>query len=185
MLEIKFSGRGGQGVVVASRILGLSYFKAGKYPQCYSLFGGERRGAPVVGFLRVDDKKILLKCEIKQPKSLICLDESLFDAGETREQLKPGGAVLINTPRSLEALSGLQGFQVGRVDAAAISESAGLGGIINTAMLGAYCRMAGTPELDFLLDSVSEMVPAKSADANREAVRTAYHMVELAEGCNA
>ena len=38
----------------------------GKYPQCFSVFGGERRGAPVASFLRVDDKKIYLKCEIRQ-----------------------------------------------------------------------------------------------------------------------
>jgi Pyruvate/2-oxoacid:ferredoxin oxidoreductase gamma subunit len=57
MKEIKFQGRGGQGVVMASQMLGLAYFKAGMYPQCYSLFGGERRGAPVVSFLRVDRGK--------------------------------------------------------------------------------------------------------------------------------
>jgi Pyruvate/2-oxoacid:ferredoxin oxidoreductase gamma subunit len=52
MNEIKFFGRGGQGVVMASQMLGLTFFGAGMYPQCYSLFGGERRGAPVVSFLR-------------------------------------------------------------------------------------------------------------------------------------
>ena len=59
MNEIKFMGRGGQGVVIASQILGLAFFKAGLYPQCFSVFGGERRGAPVMSFLRVDEKKIL------------------------------------------------------------------------------------------------------------------------------
>ena len=71
MNEIKFYGRGGQGVVMASQMLGLGFFKAGLYPQCYSLFGGERRGAPVVSFLRVDREKILLKCDIKQPDELL------------------------------------------------------------------------------------------------------------------
>jgi 2-oxoacid:acceptor oxidoreductase gamma subunit (pyruvate/2-ketoisovalerate family) len=182
MLEIKFSGRGGQGVVVASQILGLSYFKAGKYPQCYSLFGGERRGAPVVGFLRVDADKILLKCEIKRPNGLICLDESLFDPGETRAQLKPGATVLINTARPLSELGDLSGFRVGRVDAAAISEAKGLGGIINTTVLGAHCRLAGAPDLDFLLEAIGETVPPKTAAANREAAQKAYDTVELAEG---
>jgi Pyruvate ferredoxin/flavodoxin oxidoreductase len=67
MIEISFSGRGGQGVVLASQMLGLAFFKAGEYPQCYSVFGGERRGAPPASFLRVDQRKILLKCEIKNP----------------------------------------------------------------------------------------------------------------------
>ncbi len=66
MTEIKFIGRGGQGAVIASQILAKVFFLMGKYPQCFSVFGGERRGAPVASFLRVDDKKIFLKCEIRQ-----------------------------------------------------------------------------------------------------------------------
>ena len=62
MIEIKFVGRGGQGAVIASQILAKVFFLMGKYPQCFSVFGGERRGAPVASFLRVDDKKIFLKC---------------------------------------------------------------------------------------------------------------------------
>lgn len=56
MIEIKFQGRGGQGVVVASEILARACFEAGMYPQCYSLFGGERRGAAVAAFVRVSDQ---------------------------------------------------------------------------------------------------------------------------------
>lgn len=44
MLEVKFYGRGGQGVVMASQILAEAFFRAGFYPQCLSVFGGERRG---------------------------------------------------------------------------------------------------------------------------------------------
>ena len=36
MIEIKFCGRGGQGVVVASEILARACFEQGMYPQCYS-----------------------------------------------------------------------------------------------------------------------------------------------------
>src|SRR4030042_1977666 len=79
MLEIKFCGRGGQGVVIASQMLGMAFFRMDRYPQCYSLFGGERRGAPVVSFLRVGQKKILLKCEIKNPNELIVFEAGLLD----------------------------------------------------------------------------------------------------------
>ena len=180
MLEIKISGRGGQGVVVAASTLGLSFFKAGMYPQCYSVYGGERRGAPVVGFLRVDTEKILLKCEIRRPNSLIYLDESLFDAGEVRALLKAGDSILINTARSLEQLGDLRSFRVGLIDAAAVSETAGLGKIINTTVLGAYCRLAGQPGLDFLLEALAEEIPVK-ARANREAAERAFDAVNITE----
>jgi len=63
MIEIKFQGIGGQGVVVASEILARACFEEGLYPQCFSIFGGERRGAPVAAFVRISDKKIDLKCD--------------------------------------------------------------------------------------------------------------------------
>jgi len=178
VLEIKFSGRGGQGVVVASQILGTAFFNAGKYPQCYSLFGGERRGAPVVGFLRVADEKILLKCDIRHPHDLIAMDDSLFDAGEVRELLVPGGRILLNTRKSLGELGPLPGFSVARVDAHDISDAVGLGRVINTAVLGAYCRLAGDLELDALLEAIGGMVPAK-VEENQAAARRAFGSLEV------
>ncbi len=180
MLEIKISGRGGQGVVVAASTLGLSFFNAGLYPQCYSVYGGERRGAPVVGFLRVGQEKVLLKCEIRRPNSLIYMDDSLFDAGEARTLLKAGDTVLINTSRPLEQLGDLHGFRVGLIDAATISERASLGRIINTTVLGAYCRLVGQPELNCLLDALAEAIPVK-CQANREAAQLAYDSVKITE----
>jgi 2-oxoacid:acceptor oxidoreductase gamma subunit (pyruvate/2-ketoisovalerate family) len=177
MNEIKFYGRGGQGVVMASQMLGFAFFKAGFYPQCFSVFGGERRGAPVVSFLRVDQEKILLKCGIKHPNEMIYLDDSLIDAREVKSLLKPGGKILINTARPLSEFKSLDPFTIGRVDARAVSEQLGLGRTINTAILGAYGRLSGKPSLEVLLASIEEMVPAKKK-ANLEAARQAYEQLE-------
>jgi len=178
MDEIKFYGRGGQGVVMASQMLGFAFFKAGFYPQCFSVFGGERRGAPVVSFLRVDQEKILLKCGIKHPNEVIYLDDSLIDAQEVKSQLKPGGKILINTDRPLSAFKSLDSFTIGRVDARAVSEQQGLGRTINTAILGAYGRLSGKPSLEVLLTAIEEMVPAKKK-SNLEAARQAYEQLEI------
>ena len=178
MLEIKFSGRGGQGVVVASQILGLAFFKAGDYPQCYSVFGGERRGAPLVSFLRVDKEKILLKCEIRHPNELIFFDDSLIDPEEINKMLIPGGRILINTTKNLEAFKDLDAFKLHLIDAFEISNATGLNKIINTAMVGAYCRLMGHPDLNFVLDAVDELAPAKRK-ANIEAARMAFESIEI------
>ena len=178
MDEIKFYGRGGQGVVMASQMLGFAFFKAGYYPQCFSVFGGERRGAPVVSFLRVDEKKILLKCGIKHPNEMIYLDDSLIDAREVKSLLKPGGKILINTGQPQAAFKKLDPFSIGRVDARAISELQGLGRTINTAILGAYARLSGKPSVAVLLAAIEEMVPAKKKE-NLAAAQLAYEQLEI------
>jgi 2-oxoacid:acceptor oxidoreductase gamma subunit (pyruvate/2-ketoisovalerate family) len=176
MLEIRFSGRGGQGVVVASQMLGLAFFKAGAYPQCYSLFGGERRGAPVVAFLRVDEEKILLKCEIGQADELLCFDDGMINPAEARSLLRPGGRILINTSRPPESFSDLKGFEKAFIDGAAISREAGLPAVVNTAMVGAYSKFSGRLPLETVLEAVAEGVPAKREE-NMEAAKRAYERV--------
>jgi len=178
MDEIKFYGRGGQGVVMASQMLGYAFFKAGLYPQCFSVFGGERRGAPVVSFLRVDPEKILLKCGIKHPNEMIYLDDSLIDDREVKNLLKPGGKILINTDRSESAFKSLFSYTIGRIDARAVSQQQGLGRTINTAILGAYCRFSEKPSLEVLLSSIEELVPAKKKE-NLAAARQAYEKLEI------
>jgi 2-oxoacid:acceptor oxidoreductase gamma subunit (pyruvate/2-ketoisovalerate family) len=58
MVEIRFHGRGGQGTVVASKILADAIAKEDRWVQAYPEFGVERRGSPVVAFIRIDDKPI-------------------------------------------------------------------------------------------------------------------------------
>lgn len=178
MLEIKFQGRGGQGVVVASQILARAFFSMGMYPQCYSLFGGERRGAPVTSFLRVDEERILLKCEIRRPDHMISMAPDLLDEAEIGSMLKPDGLILINTPHTVGQFSSLRAFHLSLVDASSIAEEAGLGTAINTAILGAYCRANGDVPLAALEEAISETVPAK-VEANLEAVRRAYEITEM------
>lgn len=179
MLEIKLQGRGGQGVVIASQILARGFFLMGAYPQCYSLFGGERRGAPVTSFLRVDEKKIRLKCEIKRPDQIIFMAADLIDEREIDIILKPGGLMLINTHHNtVDKFSSLRKFDLSFVDADSIAQQVGLGKTINTAVLGAYCRVNSGLPLDCLEEAITESVPSK-VEANIEAARRAYEVTQV------
>jgi len=181
MIEIKFKGRGGQGAVVASEILGKALFLEGKFPQCFSLFGGERRGAPVIGFLRVDEEPILLKCQIKHPDHMIIFDLSLTDEKEIFQELKPNGLIMINTNKGIDFFKNLRRYKIGLIDAGPIARNVGLGGTFNMAMLGAYNRLTHLVKMETLLDVVRKMVPAK-IEQNIEAVNEAYKRAQVFEG---
>ena len=51
MRELRFHGRGGQGTVVASKLLAVALFLEGREVQSFPMFGVERRGAPVTAFV--------------------------------------------------------------------------------------------------------------------------------------
>ncbi len=180
MIEIKFKGRGGQGAVVASEILGRAFFLEGKYPQCFSLFGGERRGAPVVGFLRVDDQPILLKCQIYHPDQMIIFDFSLIDETEILQELKPNGLILINSHQGIDFFRKLRRFRIGLVDAGPIARSLGLGPTFNTAILGAYVRLTNLVSMETLTETVKAMAPGKKEE-NVQAAIDAYNQVKIYE----
>jgi len=180
MIEIKFKGRGGQGAVVASEILGRAFFLEGKYPQCFSLFGGERRGAPVVGFLRVDEQPILLKCQIYHPDQMIIFDFSLIDETEILQELKPNGLILMNSHQGIDFFKSLRRFRIGLIDAGPIARSLGLGATFNTAMLGAYVRLTNLITMKTLTETVKTMAPAKKEE-NVQAVKEAYDVVKIYE----
>jgi 2-oxoacid:acceptor oxidoreductase gamma subunit (pyruvate/2-ketoisovalerate family) len=177
MIEIRFQGRGGQGVVVASEIFARACFEEGYYSQGYSIFGGERRGAPVAAFVRISDEKIYLKCDIEHPDHLVMFDSTLFSLAEIEAQLRPEGTLLFNIAGDLEPrFSG--NYRVGLIDAQKISRNHGLGAIVNTAVLGAYARLSGIVSLDAVLKEIANTVPA-AVEENLAAAREAYESIAL------
>jgi len=175
MLEIKFQGRGGQGVVVASELLGRACFEEGLYPQCFSVFGGERRGAPVAAFVRVSDRKIALKCDIDKADHLVLFDPAMVGSAHIAEQVVSDGVVLFNGSRIRDPES-LQGIKTGVIDGFEIAKKNGLGSIVNTAVLGAYVGLSGIVSLKTLLAVIAENIPS-AVEANLRAAKQAFDQV--------
>ncbi len=78
MYRVRFHGRGGQGMKMASRILGTAFFLSGFEVQDAPRYGAERRGAPIFAFVRADHKTINERGIIHQPDLVIVADESLI-----------------------------------------------------------------------------------------------------------
>ena len=177
MRELRIHGRGGQGAVIASKLLATAFFLEGKSVQSFPAFGVERRGAPVTAFLRASDGPILLRCEVTEPDGLIVLDPTLIAAVDVTAGLKPGGSILINSDAGPERYPDLAArFRVGTVDASAIAARHELGSktqpIVNTAILGAFAVFSGLVGLDSVCAAIEADMTAR-ADANVTAAREA------------
>jgi 2-oxoacid:acceptor oxidoreductase gamma subunit (pyruvate/2-ketoisovalerate family) len=132
----------------------------------------------VASFLRVDDKKILLKCEIRNPDEIIYMAPDLVDEKEVESILKPEGLVLINNSLTDNPFTSLRKFRLALVDALSISEGLGMGATINTAILGAYAKAGGSVSMEYLEQAIRETVPAK-VEQNVEAARMAYEATRI------
>lgn len=181
MRELRIHGRGGQGAVIASKVLAVALFHEGHWVQSFPAFGVERRGAPVTAFLRVDDTPIRLRCEILNPDDLVVLDPTLINAVDVAAGLKPGGSILINSPHPPQFYDSLAAdFRVCTVDASAVAIQHGLGSrtqpIVNTAILGAFASFTQLVSLDAVCAAIEEEVSLYTR-ANVEAARAAAALV--------
>jgi len=182
MYEIRFHGRGGQGTVVASILLAKAFFKAGFYVQTFPVFGVERRGAPVEAYLRLGQKKILVRSNVYTPDHVVVQDVQLFDNVDVTGGLKPGGSILINAKKIPEKLEAFSGFRLAVVDAVQIAVENQLGTrthpIINTAMIGAFARVLDMPPLNAIKDAIQTDISVKT-DQNVQAAQQAYESVHV------
>lgn len=179
MIAIRFHGRGGQGTVIASKLLAAAMFQEGWQVQAFPSFGAERGGAPVAAFLRADRRRITAHYQVYEPDHVVVLDPVLLVTTNVTAGLKPGGWILINTARPANALGLPPTFRVATVDATAIALRHGLGSrthpIVNTATAGACAAATGLVQLASLLDAIGEIVPT-SVEANRAAAREAFDL---------
>jgi len=74
MQEVIFYGRGGQGAVTAVELAAQAAIAEDKYAQGFPSFGPERRGAPVMAFLRVSDDPIFSREKISSPDCVAEID---------------------------------------------------------------------------------------------------------------
>ena len=182
MIEIRFHGRGGQGAVIASKILSLALFNEGKYVQSFPIFGIERRGAPVAAFVRIDNEPIRLRTCVYKPDYVVVLHSTLIESVDITEGLKKGNIILINTSKSPKDYPGLSSFNVATVDASSIAYSHGLGNpsspIVNTAILGAFLKISELVSFKSLEKAIGEEILVNT-EKNILAARDAYKMCRV------
>jgi pyruvate ferredoxin oxidoreductase gamma subunit len=185
LCEIRWHGRGGQGVVTAAQLLAQSALVEGKHFQSFPEFGPERMGAPIRAFSRVSAEQINLYCNVDNPNMVVVLDPTLIGQVNLTEGLADGGAVIVNTsedPAAVKQRLGVKNGKVFTVDATAIAKNEIGRPIPNTPMLGALIKASGVLKLDTVSKHLRESFGGKfSADVvegNVKALTRAYEEVK-------
>ena len=177
MIEVRFHGRGGQGVVVASEVLANAAFREGFEVASFPYFGVERRGAPVTAYARFDRKPIRLRSSIYEPDYVVVLDSSLMKGLDLVDGLKKGGTVMVNYPDGRDLPSILPDYTYFTLDATSIAAEHGIGSrvapIVNTAIMGGFARICDDVSLDAMLESIRDKAPVKKEE-NVAAAKAAY-----------
>jgi pyruvate ferredoxin oxidoreductase gamma subunit len=104
MYRIRIHGRGGQGIKMASRVLGSALFQAGFTVQDAPKYGAERRGAPIFSYVRAAGEPINERGTIYRPDLVVVADDTLLavPAAGTLLGLDSHSVVLVNSHQSAD-----------------------------------------------------------------------------------
>ena len=187
MFQIRFHGRGGQGVVTAAEMLSVAAFNEGKFSQAFPSFGSERTGAPVVSFCRIDDRPIRSREPVINPDALIIQDVTLIHQVDLFAGLSSEGYVLINTSKSLDELGlgdYLSTFHRERLLTCPATELAleHLGRPLpNAVLLGGFAALTSQVTLESIATAIRERFIGATGERNVAAATAAYQLVVKAE----
>ena len=178
MIEIRIHGRGGQGNVAAAELLSIAAFKDGKFSQAFPSFGAERVGAPVMAFVRIDDKKIRTREDVQNPDYLIVQDSNLIGSVPVLDGLKPDGLILINSEKKPEELQLKTTAKVETIPATEIALEIIGRPIPNAIMIGAFCTITGLVSLDAVQEAIMGKFPGRIGENNVAALERAREIMQ-------
>ena len=167
MIEIRWHGRGGQGSFTVARLLGMAAsVYGGKYSMAFPSFGPERRGAPVLGFTKISDKKITDRSEVVSCDYVVVLDETLWGQSIING-LKENTLIIINT-KDVEKYKKDTSAKIIGIDGTSLALEILNLPITNTAMLGALIGASEITSLENCKMAIKETLNPKIAERNSE-----------------
>ena len=179
--NIMIVGVGGQGSLLASKLLGRLLLTRGYDTKVSEVHGMSQRGGSVVTYVRFGDK--VYSPIIDKGEADVIVSFELLEAARWTEYLKPDGVIVTNTqqinpmpvitgaaeyPEHLvETMTGA-GIRVDAIDALKLAEEAGSSKAVNIVLMGHLSR-----HFDFTvqewMDAIEKSVPSKFLELNQKA----------------
>ena len=180
--NIMIVGVGGQGSLLASKILGRAAMDKGYDVKVSEVHGMSQRGGSVVTYVRFGDK--VNSPIIDKGEADYIISFELLEAARYVEFLKPGGQIVTNSQQidpmpviagSAEYPQGLigkmeeSGAKVCAIDALSIAEQAGNSKATNIVLMGVFSKFIEDISADEWEKAVEACVPPKFLELNKKA----------------
>ena len=179
--NIMIVGVGGQGSLLASKLLGRLLLTKGYDIKVSEVHGMSQRGGSVVTYVRFGEE--VYSPVIDKGEADYIVSFELLEAARWTEYLRPEGRIVTNTqqvnpmpviigaaqyPEDLAAKMQAEGINVDAIDALKLAEEAGSSKAVNIVLMGHLSRNFDFT-LDEWMDAIEKSVPAKFLELNKKA----------------
>lgn len=180
-------GVGGQGTLLASRIMGKAMMKQGFDVKVSEVHGMSQRGGSVITYVRYGDKVFSPVIEAGEADVIMAFEQ--LEAVRYLSFLKPGGSVVTSTqqidpmpvitgavqyPDSLIEGIRNKGIELVDIDALKLAQEAGSAKAVNVVLIGAAAKLTDIPK-ETWLEAVKECVPQRFSELNLKAFELGYN----------
>lgn len=179
--NIMIVGVGGQGSLLASKLLGHLLLSEGYDVKVSEVHGMSQRGGSVVTYVRFGEKVYSPIIDKGEADFIVSFEK--LEAARYVEYLKEGGRIVVNTqeidpmpvitgaaayPENLIEKMRSKGIQVDAMDCLSLAEEAGSAKAVNIVLMGRLSKYFDISEEKWQ-KAIGECVPAKFAEMNRRA----------------
>ncbi len=179
--NIMIVGVGGQGSLLASKLLGHLLMEQGYDVKVSEVHGMSQRGGSVVTYVRYGDK--VCSPVIDQGEADFIVSFEVLEAARWLSYLKPDGQIVTNTqqidpmpvitgaaqyPENLVEKMKAAGARVDALDCLKLAEEAGSSKAVNLVLMGRLSHYFDLPE-EAWMKSLQACVPAKFLELNKRA----------------
>ena len=179
-------GVGGQGTLLASKLLGKLLMAEGYDVKVSEVHGMSQRGGSVVTYVKYGDKVYSPVITDGEADYIVSFEK--IEAARYVSCLKKGGKIIVNTQEidpmpviignaeyPSDVLDGIvsSGVSVDAFDALSLAEEAGSSKAVNIALMGRLAKYLGI-EKEKWVEAISNTVPEKFKDLNLKAFELGY-----------
>lgn len=177
--EIRFHGRGGQGTVMAAKMVASAAAVEGNCVASFPMYGFERRGMPVIAFTRFDSRPIREKTQIYKPDCLMVIDQTLMGMKTLFDGLNQGGVLVLNSAKKLSERPSMNLERVGVINATQVALCEIGKDIPNTCLVGAFAKTTGWLKLNSIISGLSEYFEGDMLEKNIRNAERGYKEVDV------
>ena len=185
--NIMIVGVGGQGTLLASRILGNTVINEGFDTKVSEVHGMSQRGGSVVTYVKYGDK--VYSPIVDKGEADIILAFELLEAYRALPYLKKGGKMIVNSQKidPMPVITGAQSYpenilekleaviDVKAIDALALAQEAGNAKAVNVVLIGVMAKNTDIP-YEKWVETIKATVPPKFLDINLRAFELGYNI---------
>ena len=180
-INIMIVGVGGQGSLLASKLLGRIFLDNDYDVKVSEVHGMSQRGGSVLTYVRVGDK--VYSPIIDEGEADYVISFEILEAARAMDFLKPSGKIITNLqeinpmpvvagkaqyPQDLAEKMKAAGVDIDAFDALALSEEAGSSKAVNLVLMGRLSKHFDFPVEEWI-KTIEKSVPAKFLDMNKKA----------------